>query len=127
MAEAPARVEMRLRQEFDTQPVTGRVRRTAVAVGWALAAAAVLAGAVSWRNWRHSQLEETTNHVNSVPPVNKTQENNSAAGGNRQIPAVVPNGMPRPVSAGAGRSETLGADNEVGGFTFLPGGFFVDN
>ncbi len=126
MAEAPARVEMRLRQGFRTQHVTLRVRRTAVVVGWALAAAAVLAGAVSWRNWRHSQLEETTNHVNSVPPVNKTQKNNSAAGGNRQIPAVVPNGMPRPVSAGAGSSETLVADNELSGFTFLPGAFFVD-
>jgi hypothetical protein len=126
MAEAPARVEMRLRQEFRTQHVTLRVRRTAVAVGWALAAAAVLAGAVSWRNWRHSQLEETANHLNSVPPANKIQENNSTAGGNRQIPAVVPNGVQRPVSAGAGGSETLVADNELSGFTFLPGAFVTD-
>jgi len=34
MAQAPARVEMRLRQEFRTQHVTRRVRRAAVAVGW---------------------------------------------------------------------------------------------
>jgi hypothetical protein len=34
--------------------------------------------------------------------------------------------MPRPVSAGAGGSETLVADNELRGFTFLPGAFFVD-
>jgi hypothetical protein len=126
MAEAPARVEMRLRQEFRAQHVTRRVRRTAVAVGWALAAAAVLAGAVSWRNWRHSQLEETTNHLNSVPHVNKIQENNSTAGGNRQIPAVVPNGVQRPISAGAGGSETLVADNELSSFTFLPGAFVTD-
>lgn len=124
MAEAPARVEMRLRQEFRTQHVTRRVRRAGVAVGWALAVAAVLTGAVSWRNWRHSQLEES--YLNSVPPVNKIQENNSAAGGNRQIPAVVPNGMPRPVSAGAGSSETMVADNELRGFTFLPGAFVTD-
>src|SRR6266852_9493408 len=51
LAQAPARVEMRLRQEFRTQHVTLRAHRTAVAVGWALAAAAVLAGVVSWRNW----------------------------------------------------------------------------
>ena len=126
MAETPARVEMRLRQEFRTQHVTRRVRRTAVAVGWALAAAAVLAGAVSWRNWRHGQVEETTNHLNSVPPANKIQENNSTAGGNRQIPAVVPNGAQQPVSAGGGGSETLVADNELSGFTFLPGAFVAD-
>jgi len=121
MAQAPARVEMRLRQEFRTRHVTLKVRRTAVVAAWALAAAAVLAGAVSWRNWHHSQLEETINHLNSVPPANKTPENNSAAGGNRQISAVVPNGIQRPVSAGTGSSETLVADNELSGFTFLPG------
>jgi hypothetical protein len=126
MAQAPARVEMRLRQEFRTRHVTLKVRRTAVVAAWALAAAAVLAGAVSWRNWRHSPLEETTNHLNSVPPVNKIPENNSAAGGNRQIPAVVPNGIQRPVSAGAGSSKTLVADNELSGFTFLPGASVAD-
>jgi len=126
MAQAPARVEMRLRQEFRTRHVTLKVRRTAVVAAWALAAAAVLAGAVSWRNWRHSPLEETTNHLNSVPPVNKIPENNSAAGGNRQISTVAPKGTRRPVSVGAGSSETLVADNELSGFTFLPGAFVAD-
>src|SRR5439155_1040705 len=44
MAQAPARVEMRLRQEFRTQHVTFKVRRAAVVAAWALAAAAVFAG-----------------------------------------------------------------------------------
>src|SRR6266849_6297599 len=56
MAQAPARVEMRLRQKFRTKRVTLKMRRTAVVTAWALAAAAVLIGAVSWRNW---QKEET--------------------------------------------------------------------
>ena len=42
MAQAPARVEMRLRQEFRTQHVTLKVRRTAVVAAWALAAVANL-------------------------------------------------------------------------------------
>ena len=67
MAQAPARVEMRLRQEFRTQHVTLKVRRTAVIAAWALAAAAVLVGAVSWRNWRKGGPEEAANHLKSTP------------------------------------------------------------
>ena len=47
MAQAPARVEMRLRQEFRTQHVTFKVRRAAVVAAWALAAAAVFAGVMT--------------------------------------------------------------------------------
>ena len=54
-AEAPARVEMRLRQQFRTQYRTPRVRRTAVVTAWTLAAAGVLVGAASWVNWRVGQ------------------------------------------------------------------------
>src|SRR5271155_3794118 len=49
---APARVEMRLRQEFRTRHRTMKTRRAAVVVSWTLAAAAVLVGAVSLVNWR---------------------------------------------------------------------------
>jgi hypothetical protein len=126
MTQAPARVEMRLRQEFRTQHVTLKVRRTAVVAAWALAAAAVLAGAVSWRNWRYSQHEEATNHLNSVPGANNSPENNSVAGANHQTPAELPNGIQQRGSVGAGSSETLLADNELNGFTFLPGAFAAD-
>src|ERR1700688_4765445 len=102
MAQAPARVEMRLRQEFRTQHVTLKARRAAVAAAWALAAAAVLAGTVSWRNWRHSQHEEATSHLNSVPGANNFPENNSVAGANHQTPAEVPNGIQQRGSVGAG-------------------------
>jgi hypothetical protein len=126
MVQAPSRVEMRLRQEFRTQHVTLKVRRTAVVAAWALAAAAVLIGAVSWRNWRHGQGEEATNHLNSVPAANNFPENNSVAGANHQTPDKVPNGMQQPGSAGAASSETVVADNELRGFTFLPGAFAAD-
>jgi hypothetical protein len=126
MTQAPARVEMRLRQEFRTRHVTLKVRRAAVVAAWALAAAAVLAGAVSWRNWRHSQHEEATSHLNSVPGANNFPENNSVAGANPETPPEVPNGIQQRVSAGAGSSETLMADNELSGFTFLPGAFAAD-
>jgi hypothetical protein len=126
MAQAPARVEMRLRQEFRTQRVTLKMRRTAVLAAWTLAAAAVLVGAVSWRNWRHRQHGETATHLNSAPPVNKLAESDFAARANRQDPAAVPSGARQPVSTGTGRPEALVADNEVIGFTFLPGAFATD-
>src|SRR5712692_10609932 len=107
MAQAPARVEMRLRQEFRTQHVTLKVRRAAVVAAWALAAAAVLVGAVSWRNWRHSQREEPTNRVNSLPAASNSPESNSAAAANHETPAQVPDGMQQRGPQGAPGSETL--------------------
>jgi hypothetical protein len=126
ITQAPARVEMRLRQDFRTQHVTLKVRRAAVVAAWALAATAVLAGAVSWRNWRHSQHEEATNHLNSVPGTSNFPGNNSVAGANPETPAEIPDGMRQRGSAGAGSSESLMADNELRGFTLLPGAFAAD-
>jgi hypothetical protein len=126
MAQAPPRVEMRLRQEFRTQHVTLRVRRTAVIAAWALATAAVLVGAVSWRNWRRGHLEETMNHLNSAPAANNISQNNSANAANHETVAPGPNGTQQRTSAGAGGSGTLIAGNELSGFTFLPGAFTAD-
>ncbi|MGA2418798.1 MAG: hypothetical protein ABSG69_01840 [Candidatus Acidiferrum sp.] len=63
---APARVEMRLRQEFRTRHRTMKTRRAAVVVSWALATAAVLVGAVSLANWRTRPVETNAavNHQN---------------------------------------------------------------
>jgi hypothetical protein len=126
LAQAPARVEMRLRQEFRTQHVTLKVRRTAVVAAWALAAAAVLLGAVSWRTWRHGKHDAAANHVTSVPATNDLPDSDFAARANRQDPAAVPSGTRQPVLAEHGRPETLVADNEMSGFTFLPGAFAAD-
>jgi len=54
--EASPRVEMRLRQQFRIKHGTMRTRRTAAIAAWALAAAAVLVGAISWINWRHREV-----------------------------------------------------------------------
>lgn len=54
-AEPSSRVEMRLLQEFRTKHRTMRTRRTAAVAAWALAAAAVLLGTVSWINWRRQE------------------------------------------------------------------------
>jgi hypothetical protein len=54
-AEPSSRVEMRLLQEFRTKHRTMRTRRTAAVAAWALAAAAVLLGTVSWINWRRHE------------------------------------------------------------------------
>jgi len=120
MAETPARVEMRLRQEFRTQHVTLKARRAAVVAAWALAAAAVLAGAVSWRNWRK---EETANHLASPQSAAKPPADNSNAMANHERPAQSAAAVRQ---SDAAEAETLMADNEMSGFTFLPGAFAAD-
>jgi hypothetical protein len=110
MAQAPARVEMRLRQEFRTQHVSMRVRRAAVVAAWALATAAVLVGAVSWVNWRKN---------GSVAHQSKSsQEAANPAAGNA-------NGVASQQSD-TRDSETLMADNELSDFTLLPGSLPAD-
>ena len=101
-AEAPARVEMRLRQEFRTRHHTVKVRRTAVAAAWALAAAAVLIGAIGWIKWRDSQHIARENPANApvLAPASNSVSNELGADDN---------------------SVTLVADNQSGNFTLLPG------
>jgi hypothetical protein len=119
MAQAPARVEMRLRQEFRTQHVTLRVRRTAVVVGWALAAAAVLAGAVSWRNWRRTPREEASKHEMSVPSAPEQNPANPSETLSAAAKAVETPAEPKRISKNA---PPVAANDEDGGkFTLLPG------
>ncbi|MGA2812840.1 MAG: hypothetical protein ABSG16_15675 [Candidatus Acidiferrum sp.] len=96
---APARVEMRLRQEFRTRHRTIRTHRAAVIAAWGLAAAAVLVGAVSWTNW----------HKRSVP--------------------VRPGSVVTLANAQsiADDDANLLADNEENGFTAVPGAIYAGN
>ena len=94
---APARVEMRLRRQFRTQYHTPRARRTAIMAAWALAAAAVLVGAVSWVKWRNN-------------PNNVALNPNSPTSNQGSLGQNAPDD-----------SQTLVADNELSNFTLLPG------
>jgi len=96
--DAPARVEMRLRQQFRTQHHTPRARRTAVIAAWGLAAAAVLLGAASWVKWRNN---------GEHPPAGKADVFASNHASPDQNPAA--------------DSPVLVADNELNDFTLLPG------
>ena len=97
-AQAPQRVEMRLRQEFRNRHRTVKARSAAFFAAWALATAAVLFGAVSWWNWHLTQGQ----HVN-------------ISAGNK-IGATTPE-----VAATDSPDEpALIADN-AGDFTLLPG------
>ena len=96
-AEAPARVEMRLRQQFRTQYHTPRARRAAVVAAWALAAAAVLVGAVSWVKWQSSQTKFVKKPATPVMNQDSPEQN------------------------AASDSQTLVADSDLGDFTLLPG------
>ncbi len=111
-AAAPLRVEMRLRQEFQTRHRTLKVRATAVIVAWALAGAAALVGGVSWWNW----------HVGQTAGMARTDVNTSSAPSNAGAASVASNtGSDENSASGASNGTTLIADNDAEDFTLLPG------
>jgi hypothetical protein len=103
-ARAPARVEMRLRQEFRTRHRTMVARRARVAAAWALAAAAILVGAVSSWNWHQARLLGAAK--SKIAAHNALTKGEAAAGQNQS---------PRNLSAG------LSSGDDSGDFTLVPG------
>jgi hypothetical protein len=119
-AQTPSRVEMRLRQEYRTQHRTLKTRRAAVIAAWALATAAVLVGAVSWKNWRDAQRVGPKESVATETAGNSaggkaTTAANGGASVQKSNAAIVRN---PDSNDGAG---TLVADNDWGDFVLLPG------
>jgi plasmid stabilization system protein ParE len=104
---APPRVEMRLRQEFRTKHRTVKARRAAVVAAWTLAAAAVIVGAVSLRNWQESRISKGGSPAK--PGI-------GASAKKGQTSALV-------TSVDTPNENTLVADNHADGFTLLPGSF----
>jgi hypothetical protein len=102
-ARAPARVEMRLLQEFRTRHRTMVVRRTAVVAAWALAAAAILVGAVGTWNWQQARRLETEKQKSAAQ---NTLGTNGAAARNQ---------------GSANLSEGFSPADDSGEFTPLPG------
>src|SRR5262245_37508701 len=94
---APARVEMRLRQELRTRREAGVPRRTVRLVSWALPAAAVLAAAIGWTHWQ----KQASTAVSTAPS---------------QIASLAANNAGLPPE-----SILLAADYDTGDFTQLPG------
>ena len=75
--ETPHRVEVRLRQQFRVKHGTMRTRRTAAIAAWALAAAAVLVGVISWTSWRHQEAGNVAGR-HKVSTARETAPSNSA-------------------------------------------------
>ncbi len=100
-ARAPARVEMRLRQEFRTRHRTMVARRAGVVAAWALAAAAILVAALSSWNWRQARLLEAAKQKIAAQNALLVGNGQSQASGN--------------FSAG------LASVDDSGDFTPLPG------
>ncbi len=82
-ARTPARVEMRLRQEFRTRHRTIVLRRGGVVAAWALAAVAVLVGAVSSWNWQQARHRAAANQQlasRNAQPASEAAARNQATG-----------------------------------------------
>jgi anti-sigma factor RsiW len=124
--QTPPRVEMRLRQEFRTQHRTLKTRRAAMISAWALATAAVLLGAVSWKNWRDAQrLGLLRQPVAARAASNTTGDNASAAANDGASPRKSNAAMARN-SVSDNAAETLVADNDLRDFVLLPGSFTAE-
>ncbi|HTQ61106.1 MAG TPA: hypothetical protein VMI32_12820 [Candidatus Solibacter sp.] len=104
-AEAPARVQMRVMQEFRNRHRTEKRRRFVWIGAWGLAAAATVVATVSWTTWRHEK------GLSAWP------------GGLAQAVAMSPANAPTVKSAANGLviEDTLVASSASGDFTLLPG------
>src|ERR1700682_2376963 len=115
-AQAPARVEMRLRLEFRTQHRTLKLRRTAVIAAWALATGALLVGAVSWKNWKKNQQVEATRHGSTAPGVPSRNLIRPDESGSRVENATLNN-----------LYAVIPSEDGAGDFTLLPGSLAAQN
>jgi hypothetical protein len=109
---APLRVEMRLRQEFHTRHRTLKMRAAAVIAAWALAAAVLVLGVVTWRNWRLSHTAVPLQSAGAAPRNNA----GTSAG-----PALETLNETDSAPADVAADTTLVADNDAEDFTLLPG------
>ena len=73
---APARVEMRLKQELQTRREARVPKRTFATLSWVLAAAAVLAVSASWMHWR----TDVTPVTHEAASVSARAQDGSASG-----------------------------------------------
>ena len=116
---APARVEMRLRQELRTRR-EARVPRSAVTISaWALAAAAVLIGAVSWGVWQRARHQEMSK-VKVAAPSAPTQTPDSRDATVSE-PSTENALRAEPRRKSGTTNAAVAKDEDSGKFTLLPG------
>ena len=117
---APARVEMRLKQELRTRR-EARVPRSAVAA-WAFAAAAMLIGVVGWGTWqrtRHGQeLSRPKVAVPSVPKQIPAGRDSDVLASERENENALR--VEAKKSSGSAKVQ-VAKDEDPGRFTLLPG------
>jgi predicted anti-sigma-YlaC factor YlaD len=107
--EAPARVEMRLRQEFRSKHKTVKTQRAALVLGWSLTAAVALFLAVTWANW---YMHRGPSFANKTQPA---QVHTATAKGSEGTSAEVS------TPTGSELNDVIVASNGYGDFTLLPG------
>lgn len=122
-AQAPGRVEVQLRQEFQAQHRALKSRRAAVLAAWALATAAMLVGAMSWKNWRIVPQKEATRHPGAPQSAANLPEKNTNPSASDGTPVQQAANTEARHSAENAGSATLLAENDLTGFTLLPGVF----
>jgi hypothetical protein len=140
-AEAPQRVEMRLRQEFRTRHRTEKAQRVAVTSGWLLAAATLLIGVISWRSW-HAERKVVSGKEPSLQSVNAGPEtplsgNPAGAAETARVPGT--GKAPAPGATGVQQhtakapdgasdaSPSVVAENTLDDFTLLPGAVPIES
>jgi hypothetical protein len=118
---APARVEMRLKQELRTRREARVPNSTIVVASWALAAAAVLVASVGWVSWQRTRHQQEVSRQKAAAPSAPTQipkgpdKNILASGSDSGLPAE-----PKKTS-GAAHSAIAKDIEDSGEFTLLPG------
>jgi hypothetical protein len=122
--ETPERTELRLRQEFRTRHRTMPARRAAVIAAWALATAAVVVGAISWRNWQRTRREDSATHQLIAPSTATKVAIGSGQAGS---------GVERASNEASVQNQqrdnlpaTLKSADDEGQFTLLPGSVAAD-
>jgi hypothetical protein len=123
-AETPERVEMRLRQEFRTRHRSVPARRAAVMAAWALATAAVLVGAASWRNWQKTHGENAARYKMAVPsPGTEVAIRSGQVGSGVEGASSAASGQ---IRGQDNLSTVLTNEDDAGEFTLLPGSVPAD-
>lgn len=109
-ASAPARLEMRLLQEFRIRNRKRRVNIAAAVLAWSFASAGLIVGGVSWWNWHAVEKGSQASNVRNTSGAADTTQNVSPA-----------ENASESIDTGSSDLSTLVAANDADQFVLLPG------